>query len=200
MTVLLGCGDGGPAGSPSPLSSGSQARSTVCPFVLTIKTEAEPTRDRLPVRVMVKNRSDKDMGWDKEFASFLVWRVKVDGADDALAPKTVARVPKDKGPATKDRFVRVPPGEERTEVVDLVKGFKGFDYLPIVGLGDPRNEVAVEEQRRFEIPPSAKAIIVQLEYRGLSPWAFEGLYGVKTEDVGLWYGYTTSNELRIPLK
>jgi hypothetical protein len=196
VVLAWGCSKEQPVAIPD----GGAARSGICPFELTIAVDGKATRERLPLKVVLKNTSEDAVGWDKQFSAYLVWRVNVEGAGENLEFKPVEPKGTARKMGTKKRFVRVQPGEKMSGLVDLAKGFQAFGFLPTVGLGQIQNEVAFEELRRLEVPAGAKAIVVRLEYWGLNPWAFEKLYGTGAADVGLWYGFAKSNEVRIDLK
>ncbi len=146
------------------------------PFHLTISADPEQRRDSVCVEVCVKNISDRPIGWDPEFAVGLIlhaWTDEKLPPDDALPwddrPKRSHLKRVDLGYVldalrTKQRFVRIQPGESLRKKLIINKSIRHLGLAPI-----PFGEVSVagfvaEELYRFEIPDTCKEVTVAASY------------------------------------
>jgi len=199
LTVVLLCIQAGAAprdgqDEAAPARKVDEARGRGPRLELTLAPVGRPRRDRVVLKVTVKNDGNAPVAWDREYAAFLRWTVE---ADEGVAIRAVhvAEVPRPTPADLKSRFTTIGPGRTLTTEIELTKAVRCFAS----GHSDQHAPTGYEELVRFAVPPSTAALRVRAEYAigfddlaGFSLW-----FGREVRDVGLWQGRSPAARLTI---
>src|SRR5262249_32925930 len=141
--------------------------------------------DRVVLKLEVTNEGDAPAMWDREFSTFIKWRVKTaDGTP--LTPVRASDLARPTAAEVKARFAALQPGQSLAKEIDLTKAVRPF----VSGHSSEHAPTGYEEVVRFETPRSATGLRVEAEYAlgfddrgGFFVW-----FQRRVEDVGLWQG------------
>jgi hypothetical protein len=132
---------------------------------LTLQAPAEDDASNIEVEVRVRNVSDKDILWDREFALPLYWLV-LDDQGKPLDIVDVAPVDAVLPGVLSDRFLTLKPGEEAVKSITLTREVRDFEYSRSFGVTEDGDDFEVveghERVRRYVVPPSARKLRVSV--------------------------------------
>jgi hypothetical protein len=176
---------------------------------LHLSPVGEQRRDNVCIDVTFRNETSDPIGWDREFAVFMIWHVIPDDANKGMvATTTEERVRQTKESLSKDRFVKVSPQGSLSKTICLTMPFRCFRVEAWGGSAETRHPShfeGYEALQRYHFDNRTKKVTVSLEY---NRWvhdasAFAALFGFDPSKVGLWkgpIGRIESNELVIQFK
>jgi hypothetical protein len=206
FSLWFGC----PFGKKSPITGNEKPMATSrieennkCPFTLRLSVGSRPAnREDLYINIEVKNTSSKDIGWDREFSVFLLWKVTGDRRDPIEPVTGMVIGAKNKGPL-KERFVTVEPGKSLVKTINIARDFRSYwtDELMHPTVHTIHGSVGRERNQRFPIDRRFREVDIEVEYRNFEreTLGFPDVFGAWPKDAGLWEGSEKSNALRIVL-
>jgi hypothetical protein len=174
------------------------------PFRLTVTPEGVQRRNRVCVKLEVKNVSGKVIGWDREFAVFIACRLHADDDEHYLGVTHVgARMERTPESLSKKGFVSIEPGKSFTKVRDLTEPFRSFRYEGSGPAGAALRDAAFfegyEQMVRFVVPRRVRKLDIQCHYLGTPSFfaAFRDLFGFEPSEVNLCEGPWESDKVTI---
>lgn len=154
-----------------------------------VSVEDEPFR----FRACLVNRGQSPVVLDRYMRTYFYLHVTTDnGAIDSLCGDTLER-PTD----LSARFRPIEPGEEIEISYDLLGPNPVFECMIPFNENGGMKPIGYEASVRYPISIETMNIMVQVRYNNehIPPAAFEGWYGVKPSEIGVWKGNLKSNVL-----
>jgi hypothetical protein len=173
-------------------------------FNLSIRPIRGLPSGQLGMQAQVENISGKTVGWDREFAVFVRWRVHADEDEHLLSSDLVAEIPRTKETTGRDRFLELKAGEKYRKDIVLTQGFRRMTELPLFVPGES-HIVGIrwkERTDRYQIREHVNKLTIWMEYYSLErqSGAFRDMFGFEKDTVDIWHGNCRSNEVVVPIK
>ncbi len=173
--------------------------------VAVFLTAKSSRRDELVVEAEVTNYTDAAVDWDSKFAVPLNWEIRSDSQLPVIGSPQPGGLRLMVG--SRDRFMRLLPGEKLVKEIELTRGLRHFVYGHYT-FGDENGgfyhrPMGYEEAMTFEIPKGAKSLTVRLTWnKPISNFAagFHVCFGIDPKNLSLAGENLWSNVLTIDLE
>jgi hypothetical protein len=187
------------------VAAGTSAQAKSAVQLILSPQDAKTSDDNVMVKATVINRTDKPLGWDREFGVFMDWHVTTDKGIELKADQ-IADVKRPPPDAWKSRFAVIEPGKSLTRQIDLTGGF--VDFFCGVGYSAPNpnpTPFAYQKRVKFPLPKGTRSVTIQAKYRGLTGFGHPEMgfvmeFGQGARAIGLPAEGATSNKIEVPIR